>query len=128
MSSSQATTMIKVAVVWGILGIGLNVLCLFLLLFRDGAVPLNPGLRIPYHPIYQLANTVLVALLVYGIYRRCLPCPIILIANAIGRIMYSFIATGHLVIVTPAISVVVYGLAIAAMLALKKTNAGGITE
>jgi hypothetical protein len=120
--------MIKVAVVWGILGIGLNVLCLHMLLFHDGAVPLNPGVRIPYHPMYQLANTVLVALLVYGIYRRCLPCPIILIANGIGRTVYSLIATGHLVIVTPVISVVIYGLAIAAMLALKETGAAGRTE
>ncbi|UCG59967.1 MAG: hypothetical protein JSU70_10685 [Phycisphaerales bacterium] len=128
MDSSLATKIMKVAVAWGVLGIGLNLLCLHLLLFRDGAVPLNAGVRIPYHPMYQLANTVLVAALVYGIYRRCLPCPIILIANAIGRAVYSFVATGHLVILTPAISVVIYGLAIAAMLALKKTGAAERTD
>jgi hypothetical protein len=122
MDSSHTTkvTAIKIAVVWGVLGIGMNILSLYLLFFRGGVVPFSSGVRIPYHPMYQLANTVLVIIMVYGIYRRWLPCPVILIANTIGRAIYASIATGHFVIVQPVISIVIYSLAAVAMVAVRK--------
>jgi hypothetical protein len=73
--------------------------------------------------MYQLANTVLVTVMVYGIYRRWLPCAVILIANTIGRAVYVFIATGYFVIFMPVISVMIYGLAAVAMATMgKKEN------
>jgi len=119
MDSKKAVLSINVATVWGIFGVAINLLCSYLLFFEGGRVPLNPGVLIPYHPVYQLANTFLAAALVYGVYRRCLPCAIILIVNIVLRAAYITATTGRLIIFLPIVSIAIYSWAICGMLALK---------
>ena len=118
----QAVLSINVATVWGIIGVAIGLLCSYPLFFHGGKVPPNPGVLIRYHPVYQLANTFLTAALVYGVYRRCLPCAIILIVNIVLHTAYINATTGRLIIFLPIVSIAIYSWAICGMLTLKRSR------
>lgn len=109
METRQAQQAVTVAVAWGMAMLGCNVLCTLLLFFADGRVPLNPGVHIPWNPFYQLGNTLLSAALVFGLYKRSLLCPVVLILITVGRTVYLLMITGRLtLLLLPVISVVLY--------------------
>ncbi|MFA5865927.1 MAG: hypothetical protein WC975_14740 [Phycisphaerae bacterium] len=120
MDKKQATLAINVACLWGLFMILANLTCLLLLLTQKGRVPLNPGVTIPWNPVYQLANMLLVAALVYGLFRRSLLCAVLLIVNGLGRTTYILLVTGRLVGLTLLVSIVLIAWAIQGILTLRQ--------
>jgi hypothetical protein len=75
---------------------------------NEGEVPLNPGVKIPFSPLYQFIKGVVTAGLAYGIFRRILPCAIILIAMVVLHTIYGVAVSGRIVIIIPPIIFVIF--------------------
>jgi hypothetical protein len=120
MEIKQAHRAVRVAIAWGMVMLACNLLSTLLLFFYGGRVPLNPGVHIPWNPFYQLGNTVLEAVLLFGLYKRNLWCPVIFIINSVARTAYVIIAMGYLTFLPTIISIVLYVWAIQGIISLRQ--------
>lgn len=108
MDIKQANRSVKIATIWGSILCAMGVLSTSQLFAQGGKVPFNPDVQIPWNPYYQAINTLLVAALVFGLYKKNLLCVIILIVNLVARNVYLIIATGRIFLFLPAISIVLF--------------------
>jgi hypothetical protein len=122
MEIKQAHRAVRVAIAWGMVVLAGNLLSTLLLFFYGGRVPLNPGVHIPWNPFYQLGNTVLAAVLLFGLYKRNLWCPVISILNGIARTAYVILATGYFIFLPTIITIVLYVWAIQGIISLRQQH------
>jgi hypothetical protein len=122
MEIKQARRAVRVAIAWGMVVLAGNLFSTLLLFFSGGRVPLNPGVHIPWNPFYQLGNTVLEAVLLFGLYKRNLWCPVISILNGIARTAYVILATGYFIFLPIIISIVLYVWAIQGIISLRREH------
>ena len=123
MNIKQANCVILIATVWGAIGVACNLLSTVLLFTQAGNVPSNPGMQIPWNPYYQLGNTFLSIILVWGMYKKNLLCVVVMIANVLLRSLYIIIATQQVILFMPVISIVLFTWAIYAIISLKRQSA-----
>ena len=120
MDMKQTNRAVTVATIWGAIMAVFSLLSAVWLLTQGGDVPFNPGVQIPWNPFYQIGNTVLVAILVFGLYKKSLFCAVVLIVNTVARTAYIIIATGHIMLFLPIISIALYVWAVCGIISLKQ--------
>jgi hypothetical protein len=114
---------IKAAGIAGIVASGLCFVAAAVNLANEGEVPLNPGVKIPFSPLYQFIQGIVTAGLAYCIFRRILPCAIILIAIVVLHTIYAVAASGRIgVIIIPIIFVIFYVHGIVGILEIRKAD------
>ncbi len=120
MDMRQTSRAVTVATIWGAIMAFFSLISTLLLFTQGGRVPLNPGVQIPWNPFYQLGNTFFVAVLVFGLYKKSLLCAVILIVNTVARTAYIIIATEHIMLLMPTVSIALYVWAIWGIISLKQ--------
>jgi hypothetical protein len=121
MNVEQARKAIKSACIAGIVASGLSFIAAAVNLANEGEVPLNPGVKIPFSPLYQFIGGIVTAGLTYGMFRRMLPCAIILPVSVVLHIIYGVAVSGKFVIVIlPAIFVIFYVRGIVGILEIRR--------
>lgn len=123
MNTKQANRVILIATVWGAIGVACNLVSTVILFTQEGNVPFNPGVKIPWNPYYQLGNTFLGIILVFGMYKKNLLCVVALIANVVLRTAYILIVTDQFIFFMPAISIVLFTWAMFGIISLKRLSA-----
>ena len=122
MNMKQVKRIILIATIWGAIGVGFSLLSMVILFTQEGNVPLNPGLKIPWNPYYQLGNTLLCVFLVYGMYKKNLLCVVALLANVVLRTAYILIFTNLIILFMPIVSVLLYFWAMLGIISLHKQS------
>ena len=114
---------IRAAGIAGIVAAGLCFIAAAANLANEGEVPLNPGVKIPFSPLYQFIKGVVTAGLAYGIFRRMLPCAIILIAVTVLHTIYGVVESGRIgIIILPIFFVIFYVHGIVGILEIRKAD------
>ena len=108
MDIKQANRAVTFATIWGVIMCAFGLISTIVIFTQGGKVPLNPGVQIPWNPFYQFINTLFVAALVFGLYKKNLLCAIILVVNLVARNVYIIIATERIFVFLPTISIVLY--------------------
>jgi len=125
MDVGGAEKAIKAACIAGIVASGLSFVAAAINLANAGEVPLNPGVKIPFSPLYQFVGGVITAGLTYGMFRRMLPCAIILPVGAVLHTIYGVAVSGKFVtVILPVIFVGFYVRGIVGMLEIRKSGEG----
>jgi len=123
MDTKQAEKAITAACIAGIVASVLCFIAAAVNLANEGEVPLNPGVKIPFSPLYQFISGIVTAGLAYGVYRRILPCTIILPVGAVLHTTYGVAVSGKFVIVIlPIIFVFFYVCGIIGILEIRKSD------
>ena len=114
---------IKAAFIAGIVASESSFVGIVVYFTNEGEVPFNPGMKIPFSPLYYFINGVIVAGLAYGILRRKLSCAIILIVKLLLTTIYAVAVTGKIGIIIPRmIFVIFYVHGIVGILEIRKSE------
>ncbi|MHC4694798.1 MAG: hypothetical protein ACYS67_18850 [Planctomycetota bacterium] len=123
MDIKQAENAIKVSCIAAFVASGLCFVAAAVNLAGEGQVPLNPGVKIPFSPLYQLIKGIVTAGLAYGIFRRILPCAVILPVSVVLHTIYGVAVSGKFVIIIlPIVFVSLYVRGIVGILEVRKSD------